>query len=88
MKRRIRTRVRAGWHLIEIVPTARDRFDQDHRHLDTDRFSLMTTWCRSNVDATEWDANVIGSSGSDRSGMMRFIFKSAGHAAWFKLAFG
>ena len=70
MKKRFRTLVRSGWHVIEVPPNKTDMNDEHH-------YRQIRTWCSSNVEKDNWEGTLVRTPGSRPIGQKRFAFKNA-----------
>ena len=77
MKRRIRTLVRAGWHLVEVKPSPSS--DSKKEYLS------YVNWCISNVPENEWHSSWDIRGGFHSPGVKRFVFKDEKYVTWFNL---
>ena len=85
MKRRIRTLVRAGWHLVEVKSIEEEHVWLTVPTRDTNEYQKLISWCIRNVPDDSWQASLHSAHGTARPGVKRFVFKDEKYAAWFRL---
>lgn len=72
MKKRFRTLVRGGWHIIEVPPGG------DEIMSNEDHYRMLRQWCASNVEKNDWEGTLNRTSNTKGMplGQKRFAFKN------------
>lgn len=83
MKRRIRTLLRAGWHLVEVKSIVA-QYDWKNEE-NTSNYQTLVKWCIDNVPEHDWQSSLHSDFGTSKPCVKRFVFKDEKYAAWFRL---